>query len=79
LAPACWLVRRSARTLDRGKPSRQDSIDDSEDKETKTVRDAVSPTDLGRITAEEIASQPDCWTQAHAQAITAAHRVARDR
>jgi len=34
------------------------------------VRDAVSPTDLGRITAEEIASQPDCWAQAHAQAIT---------
>jgi glucosamine--fructose-6-phosphate aminotransferase (isomerizing) len=34
------------------------------------VRDAVSPTNLGRITAEEIASQPDCWTQAHAQAIT---------
>ena len=34
------------------------------------MRDAVSPTDLGRITAEEIASQPDCWTQAHAQAVT---------
>jgi glucosamine--fructose-6-phosphate aminotransferase (isomerizing) len=32
------------------------------------VRDAVSPTNLGRITAEEIASQPRCWTQAQAQA-----------
>jgi glutamine---fructose-6-phosphate transaminase (isomerizing) len=34
------------------------------------VRDAVSPTNLGRITAEEIASQPGCWTRAHAQALT---------
>jgi glutamine---fructose-6-phosphate transaminase (isomerizing) len=34
------------------------------------VSDAVSPTSLGRITAEEIASQPDCWAQAHEQGIT---------
>ena len=34
------------------------------------VRDAASPTNLGRITAEEIVSQPDCWTRAYAHALT---------
>jgi fructoselysine-6-P-deglycase FrlB-like protein len=33
------------------------------------VRDALTPASLGRITSEEIASQPECWTQAHAQGV----------
>jgi glutamine---fructose-6-phosphate transaminase (isomerizing) len=34
------------------------------------VRDIATPTGLGRITAEEIASQPECWAQALAQAVS---------
>lgn len=34
------------------------------------MRDAASPTNLGRITSEEIASQPECWAQALAQAVS---------
>jgi glucosamine--fructose-6-phosphate aminotransferase (isomerizing) len=41
-----------------------------QDKDEFIVRDAASPTTLGRITAEEIASQPECWAQAQAQAIS---------
>jgi glucosamine--fructose-6-phosphate aminotransferase (isomerizing) len=32
------------------------------------VPDAASPSNLGRITSEEIASQPECWAQAQTQA-----------
>ena len=34
------------------------------------MSDTVTPANLGRITSEEIASQPECWAQAHAQAIS---------
>jgi len=34
------------------------------------VSDTVTPANLGRITSEEIASQPECWAQAQAQAIS---------
>jgi glutamine---fructose-6-phosphate transaminase (isomerizing) len=34
------------------------------------VSDTVTPANLGPITSEEIASQPECWAQAHAQAIS---------
>ena len=40
------------------------------DKDETTVRDVVSPTSLGSITSQEIASQPGCWKQAQAQAIS---------
>ncbi len=33
--------------------------------------DIATPITLGRITAEEIASQPDCWTRAHEQGASA--------
>jgi glucosamine--fructose-6-phosphate aminotransferase (isomerizing) len=32
------------------------------------VNETVTPTSLGRLTSEEIASQPDCWAQARDQA-----------
>jgi glucosamine--fructose-6-phosphate aminotransferase (isomerizing) len=34
------------------------------------VSDTPTPTSLGRITTAEIASQPDCWARAQAQAIS---------
>jgi len=34
------------------------------------VSDIVTPANLGRITSEEIASQPDCWAQARAHAVS---------
>jgi fructoselysine-6-P-deglycase FrlB-like protein len=34
------------------------------------VNDTVTPANLGRITSEEIASQPDCWVQAQTHAIS---------
>ena len=34
------------------------------------MSDTVTPANLGRITSEEIASQPECWAQAQAQAIS---------
>ena len=34
------------------------------------MSDTVTPANLGPITSEEIASQPECWAQAHAQAIS---------
>jgi glucosamine--fructose-6-phosphate aminotransferase (isomerizing) len=34
------------------------------------VSETVTPTSLGRITSDEIASQPECWAQAQAQAIS---------
>ncbi len=33
--------------------------------------DIATPRSLGRITAEEIASQPDCWTRAYEQGVSA--------
>ena len=34
------------------------------------MSDIVTPANLGRITSEEIASQPDCWVQAQTHAIS---------
>lgn len=34
------------------------------------MSDIVTPASLGRITSEEIASQPDCWAQARAHAVS---------
>ena len=39
------------------------------------MSETLTPASLGRITSEEITSQPECWSRAHAQAINPPARL----
>jgi hypothetical protein len=39
------------------------------------MSETLTPASLARITSEEITSQPECWSRAHAQAINPPARL----